>query len=304
MNKAKTVTNNKIRQGMSDSVFNTIVTVFVTIWMLIILYPLIYVVSSSFSSGEAVSSGKVLLWPVDISLMGYRLVFANKLVWSGYANTIFYTVTETTINMLYTTLAAYVLARRNFQARTFFAWLYIIPMWFGGGLIPTYILRSKLGLVNTRWVILAAGVGISEMIIMRTYIQSSIPGELHEAAKVDGINDFGYLFKIVLPLSKPVLSVLTLYFVVGHWNSYFGPLIYLRKRELQPLQLILQRILANADKLTADTMSDPTLLQQLANVADVMKYSLIVVSSAPMLVLFSLTQKFFTKGVMMGSLKG
>lgn len=290
--------------GLSDKVFDTIVTVFVSIWLLIVLYPLIYVVSSSFSSGEAVTSGRVLLWPVDFSLTGYELVFKNQKVWMGYANTIFYTVVMTFINVVYTIMMAYVLSRKDFQARKLFTTLYLIPMWFGGGMIPKYVLMANLGLTNSRWgFVLMTGIGISNMIIMRTYFQSSIPGEMLEAGKVDGITDVGYLLKIALPLAKPVISVITLYYLVGHWNDYFGPLIYLRDENLQPLQLILRGLLASA-KVDTSAMTDLAVVTKISGAEDVMKYSLIVVSTLPMLILYPFVQKFFDKGVMMGSLKG
>ena len=290
--------------GLSDKVFDTIVTVFVTIWLVIVLYPLIYVVSSSFSSGEAVTSGRVLLWPVDFSLTGYELVFKNQKVWTGYANTIFYTVVMTFINVVYTIMMAYVLSRKDFQARKLFTTLYLIPMWFGGGMIPKYVLMANMGLTNSRWgFVLMTGIGISNMIIMRTYFQSSIPGEMLEAGKVDGITDIGYLMKIALPLAKPVISVITLYYLVGHWNDYFGPLIYLRDAHLQPLQLILRGLLASA-KVDTSAMTDLSAVAKISGAEDVMKYSLIVVSTLPMLILYPFVQKFYDKGVMMGSLKG
>lgn len=297
---------NKVKNnlGLSDKVFDTIVTIFVTIWLLIVLYPLIYVLSSSFSSGEAVTSGRVLLWPVDFSLTGYELVFKNQKVWMGYANTIFYTVVMTFINVVYTIMMAYVLSRKDFQARKLFTTLYLIPMWFGGGMIPKYVLMANMGLTNSRWgFVLMTGIGISNMIIMRTYFQSSIPGEMLEAGKVDGITDIGYLLKIALPLAKPVISVITLYYLVGHWNDYFGPLIYLRDSHLQPLQLILRGLLASA-KVDTSAMTDLSAIAKISGAEDVMKYSLIVVSTLPMLILYPFVQKFFDKGVMMGSLKG
>ena len=294
----------KTHLGLSDKVFDTIITVFVTLWLVIVLYPLIYVVSSSFSSGDAVTSGKVLLWPVEFSLTGYELVFKNQKVWIGYGNTIFYTVVMTIINLIYTTLIAYVLSRKDFQGRGFLTTLYLIPMWFGGGMIPKYVLMSNMGLTNSRWgFVIMTGLGVSNMVIMRTYFQSSIPGEMLEAAKVDGITDIGYLLKIALPLAKPVLSVITLYYMVGHWNDYFGPLIYLRDAELQPLQLILNGLLRSA-KVDTSMMTDLSAVAKISGAEDVMKYSLIVVSTLPMLILYPFVQKFFDKGVMMGSLKG
>lgn len=290
--------------GISDKALNIFVTTLVTIWTLILLYPLIYIVSSSFSSGDAVTSGKVLLLPVDVSIMGYKLVFQNKLVWSGYANTIFFSIACTLINLVYTILIAYVLSRKDFQGRKLITSLYLFTMWFGGGMIPKYILVSNLGMVNSRWgFVLMTGLGISNMVIMRTYFQSSIPGELLEAAKVDGCTDSRYLWQIAVPLARPVIAVITLYYLVGNWNDYFDPLIYLRKTELQPLQLILRGILGST-KVDTSQFSDPAAAAQLANVAESMKYALIVISTLPMLILYPFVQKFFDKGVMMGSLKG
>jgi len=304
MKTIKNTKQKKINMGISDKALNIFVTTFVTIWVIILLYPLIYIVSSSLSSGDAVTSGKVLLLPVDVSIMGYKLVFQNKLVWSGYANTIFFSIACTLINLVYTILIAYVLSRKDFQGRKLITSLYLFTMWFGGGMIPKYILVSNLGMVNSRWgFVLMTGLGISNMVIMRTYFQSSIPGELLEAAKVDGCTDSRYLWQIAVPLARPVIAVITLYYLVGNWNDYFDPLIYLRKTELLPLQLILRGILGST-KVDTSQFTDPSAAAQLANVAESMKYALIVISTLPMLILYPFVQKFFDKGVMMGSLKG
>ena len=292
------------RLGMSDRMFNIVVTAIVTAFTISILYPLIYVVSSSFSSGIAVSEGRVLLWPVDFSLAGYKTVFNNQMIWIGYANTIFYTVGKTILGLLYAILAAYVLSRRNFQAWGFFSILFIIPMWIHGGLIPSYILISDLGMNNNRWgYLFVTSLSVTNMILLRTYFQTAIPGELLESAKMDGIKDIGYLFKIVLPLSKPVISVVTLYEMVSEWNNYIGPMIYLRPKHLHPLQLTLRRIL-EASQVDLTMVANQDMMNQMVQVGDVMKYALIVVSTVPMLCLFPFVQKFFDKGVMMGALKG
>lgn len=289
---------------MSDNVFNTILVVSLTAFLIVELYPVIFVLSSSFSSGNAVNAGRVLLWPVEFSLEGYRAVFTNSRIWIGYANTIFYTVVGTAVNLFLTILAAYPLSRRTFQGKPLFSTLYLIPMFIGGGLIPTYIQLSNMGLVNSRWVmILTGGIGIYNMVLMRTYFTNSIPEELLESAKMDGITDIGYLLKIVLPLSKAIISVIVLYYMVGHWNDYTTAMIYLRDRDLQPLQLVLRDIL-NASRIDTSVITDPTIVEQMASLADVMKYALIVVSTVPMLVLYPFIQKFFAKGVMLGSLKG
>ena len=295
---------NRIRKSTSDRLLQYVVISFLVLFLVIILYPLIYIVSSSFSSGRAITSGKVLLWPVDFSLEGYRIVFDYDIVWTGYANTIFYTVVGTLLNVIATILAAYPLSRRNFQGRGIYATIFLIPMFFGGGLIPTYLLVSGLGLTNTRAIILLLGlVGTYNVVIMRTFFQNSVPGELWDSARIDGVTDFGYLTKILLPLSKPVIAVVSLYYAVGHWNSYFKEMIYLRDRDKYPLQLILREIL-NATTVDVSQMSSAEELVAMAGAADVMKYALIVVSTVPILMLYPFIQKFFEKGVMLGSLKG
>ena len=295
---------NKIGLCTEDKIIYAVVDVLMVLLILIIAYPLIYVVSSSFSSGEAVSSGKVLLWPVDFSLTGYEIVFNYKQVWTGYYNTIIYTVVATALNVVLTTMAAYPLSRKNFQGRHFCMTLFMITMFFSGGIIPSYILKTQMHIVNTRWsIILTGAISVYNMVVMRTFFQNSIPGELLEAAKLDGISDFGYLFKIVIPLSKAVFADITLYYAVAHWNSYFNAMLYLRNRDLYPLQLVLRDIL-NAANVDLSQISDPELLRQLAGSSDVMKYSLIVISSLPMMVAYPVVQKYFEKGVTIGSVKG
>ena len=292
------------KRGMSDKTFNAIVMAIMISFLVIVLYPLIYVVSSSFSSGTAVTTGRVLLWPVDFSVEGYKIVFSNKQVWVGYANTVFYTLTASLFGLISIIMTAYPLSRKGFQWRDFYAWYFIIPMYIGGGIIPTYIWMTDLGLVNTRlFMIICSAVGMSNVILMRTYFQSSIPNELLESAKMDGISDIQYLLKIVLPLSKAVISVVSLYLIVGEWNSYFTGMIYLRDESKWPLQIVLRQIL-NTSTMNAQNVQDASLLAEMSAQADVMKYALIVVSAVPMLILYPFVQKFFEKGVMIGSVKG
>ncbi|MBP3663571.1 MAG: carbohydrate ABC transporter permease [Tyzzerella sp.] len=301
----KLVKQNKIkRQGMSDKTFDALVMGIMIVFLIIVLYPLIYVVSSSFSSGTAVTTGRVLLWPVDFSIEGYKFVFSNKQIWTGYGNTIVYTLGSTIIGLISVVMTAYPLSRKNFQWRNFYAWYFIIPMYIGGGLIPTYIWMTQLHLVDTRtFMIISGAVGMSNVILVRTFFQSSVPVELLESAKMDGISDMGYLFKIVLPLSKAVISVVSLYLIVGEWNSYFTGMIYLRDETKWPLQLVLRQILATST-MNSTQVQDANLLAEMSARADVMKYALIVVSAAPMIILYPFVQKFFEKGVMIGSLKG
>lgn len=294
----------RLGRSMSDRTLNTILLVIATIWLIIVAYPCVYIISSSFSSGNAVSNGQVLLWPVDFSLTGYELVFKYKMVWTGYGNTVLYAVLGTAIHLAFTICGAYPLSRRNYQGKSFIQKFLTVSMIFGGGLIPTYILVSNLGLVNTRlYMIISGAVSVSHIIIMRTFFQSNIPYELLESAKIDGITDAGYLFKVVIPLAKAPISVILLYALVGKWNDYFGPMIYLRDRNLYPLQLVVREIL-NAARIDVTNITDPTILEKLASAADLMKYSLIIVSTLPMLILYPCLQRFFQKGVMIGSIKG
>lgn len=294
----------RIRLCREDRIMYTVVTVLIVLFVIIIAYPIIYVISSSFSSGSAVSAGKVILWPVEFSLTGYKIVFSYKTVWVGYRNTIFYTVAGTALDMILTTMAAYPLSRKNFQGRSIYMTFFLITMFFSGGLIPTYLLWVNLKLVNTRWIlILNAALSVYNMIIMRTFFQNSIPNELLEAAKIDGITDIGYLFKVVIPLSKAVFAVIALYYAVGHWNSYFSAMIYLRDRDLYPLQLVLRDIL-NASRIDLTEIEDAELLKEMKGAADLIKYALIVVSTVPVMIAYPFVQKFFEKGVMIGSVKG
>jgi len=294
----------KNKLGMSDSAFNVLVTVLVTIIFLVILYPLIFVVSASFSSGTALSSGRVLLWPVDFSLEGYKMVLGYQDMWIGLGNSILYVVCGVTQNMFYTLTAAYVLSRKDFYPRNAITLFLAFTMWFSGGLIPTYMQYSYFGMVNSRLgYILMAGYGVSNVVIVRTYFQSSIPEELLEAAQMDGSSDTGYFLKIAIPLAKPMIAVQTLNYIVATWNAYMGPMIYLRDRMIKPLQLVLREVLA-ATQIDASSFSDPSLAEKMASIADVMKYSIIIVGCIPMLMIYPFIKKYFEKGMMIGSLKG
>ena len=300
MNKAR----NKIGLCWQDKVLYSVITVIMTLLLIIVLYPLIYVLSSSFSSGSAVSAGRVILWPVQPTLNGYKVVFGYSSVWIGYKNSIIYTLFGTALNIVLTTMVAYPLSVRRFHGRKFVTTLFMIIMFFNGGMIPTYILMSQLHLTNTRWaIILSGGVSVYNMIIMRTFFQNSIPEDLHEAAMLDGVSDIGYLFKIVMPLSKAIYSVITLYYAVAHWNGYFNAMLYLRDPDLLPLQNVLRSIL-NAARIDVSQITDSDLLEQLIGLSDVMKFSLIVISCVPVLIAYPFVQRFFEKGVMIGSVKG
>lgn len=269
-----------------------------------ILYPTIYIVSASFSSPGAVFAGRVMFWPVEPSIDGYIAVFKNKDILIGYRNSGFYTLTGTCINIAATLITAYPLSRRDLPFRGFFMFLFTFTMFFSGGMIPNYMLMRSLGFIDNAAVMLIPGaISIYNMIITRTFMQSSIPVELLEASQMDGCSDFRYFFRIVLPLSKAIIAVIALYYAVGHWNAYFNAFIYLNKRNLFPLQLFLREIiLTNNFDPTLDL--DPETMLKRQGLADLMKYSLLVVATIPVLSLYPFAQKYFIRGVMIGSLKG
>lgn len=297
-------TKSNIRLGRDDKILYGVIFLIMFLWLIAVCYPLLFVLSCSFSSGRAITNGKVLLFPVEPTVDGYKVILQYKQVWVGYANTIIITVVGTLLNMLLTILAAYPLSRRDFKGRGIYMTILMITMFLSGGMIPNYILMSNLHLLNTRWsVILSGAISVTNTIIMRTYFQNSIPYDLFEAARLDGITDFGYLTKIVLPLSKSILAVICLYYAVGHWNGYFNAMLYIRDQNLYPLQVVLREIM-NVGNLSMSGVEDPEVIIALQNASNQMKYALIVVSAAPLLIVYPFVQKYFEKGVMIGSVKG
>jgi putative aldouronate transport system permease protein len=293
-----------IRENTSDRLFSLATYLVLALFLVVLLYPLIYIVSASFSSGTAVVSGRVWLWPVDLSLDGYRAVFRDHAVVSGFLNSLFYTVVGTAVNVALTLLAAYPLARKDLYGRGVFIFLFVLPLLFNGGLIPTYLVVKDVGLLNTRWaLIIPTALAVWNVIITRTYFQITIPDELLEAAQLDGANDFAFFFRIVLPLSGPIIAVNALFYAVGHWNEYFNALLYLTNQSLFPLQLVLREILVQ-NQIDLTMMADVQQYLARQNLAALLKYSLIVVASVPMLAVYPFVQKYFVKGIMIGSLKG
>jgi len=302
--RAKRTKSTTIQFSLEDKILYSIVTIVLTVFTILVAYPMIYVLSSSFSSGAAISSGQVILWPVDLSLEGYKAVFSHRYIIPAYRNTIFYTVAGTIINLAVTLTCAYPLSRRDFPLRKFFMGLFLFTMFFSGGLIPTYILISNLGFVNTVWAMLIPGaLSVYNMILVRTFLTGNIPLELLEASQIDGCSDAKYFTAVLLPLSKPVIAVITLYYAVGHWNSYFNAMIYLSDMELYPLQLILRQILV-ASQINLSDMVDVESMVAKQGLADILKYALIVVSTVPILCMYPFIQRYFIKGVMIGSVKG
>ncbi len=296
-------TNGKaIRYTTSDKIFLTITYTVLACFLIIIAYPLLFVISASFSAGATTMT--LSLIPKRFSLAGYQAVFQYADIWSGYGNSLIYMVLGTVISLALTVLMAYPLSRPDFKAGGFIMVLCMITMYFSGGLIPTYLVVRQLKLVNTRWaVILPGAMSVYNMIVTRTYFKTSIPGELFESGQLDGCGNIRYLISIVLPLSGPILAVIGLFYAVGYWNAYFDAMIYLSgKRELYPLSLILREILvlnnANIDMLDIDT------LMAMEERRNVMKYAVIVVSSLPVMILYPFVQRYFVKGVMIGAVKG
>ncbi|WP_286173553.1 MULTISPECIES: carbohydrate ABC transporter permease [Clostridia] len=287
-----------------DMAFSFMVYVLLTFVLIIIAFPLIYLVSASFSSPQAVISGRVWLLPVDFTIKGYEAIFKDSSIIRGFLNSLYITAVGTGINILMTVMMAYPISRKKFYGRKAFTMFMMITMFFGGGLVPTFLLINHLHMYNTFWAVMVPGcVGITNVIICRTYFESSIPEELYESASLDGCDDFGFLIRIVLPLSKPVLAVLVLYYAVGHWNSYFNEMIYLEDKVKYPLQVVLRQILIMS-QVADEMMLDFSAAEQAQGMADLLKYSTIVVSSLPMLILYPFIQKYFVKGVMIGSVKG
>lgn len=296
--------NTKIGESRGDRIFTVCNYIFLSLLVLSVLYPLIYVLSASLSSTNAVASGRVWLFPVEFSLLGYKTIFEYSKIWTGYGNSLFYMVVGTTVNVVLTILAAYPLSRRDFYGRGIFMFLFVFTMMFNGGLIPNYLLVQDLGLLNSRWaLIIPNALSVFNVIITMSFFKSTIPNELLESAQLDGCNDFKFLYKVVLPLSAPIIAVISLFYAVGHWNSYFSALIYLRDASLFPLQLILRDILVQ-NSVDPSMMGDATQLANKIGLQQLLKYSLIVVSSLPVLIAYPFVQRFFVKGVMIGSLKG
>lgn len=294
-----------------SSFFQLVVNALIFAFLLIELYPIIYVVSCSFSDPDAVNAGKVLLMPVGFTLEGYKRVFEYRDIWVGYGNTIFYTVVGTIINLLVTLPCAYALSRKNVAGSKFIMIFFMVTMYIGGGLIPGYLNVKSFGLLNTRAVMVILGaLSVYNMIVARTFFSGSIPYEITEAARIDGCDEFSTFLKIVMPLSKAIVGVMVLYYGIGHWNSYFSAMIYLDDREKFPLQIFLREILLQS-KMLQDTVAAPSAsveeimyLEQLARSADLIKYCVIIVSTLPMMIIYPNLQKYFEKGIMVGSVKG
>ena len=292
-----------IRDTLGDKLFYAVCYLITALFMLAVLYPLVYILSASFSSADAITSGRMWLYPVDFSLVGYKYILKYDAIWLGYRNTLFYTFAGTLINVVMTMTCAYGLSRRGMRGRRFFTMIFTFTMIFSGGMIPNYLLMKDLRLLNTVWCMLLPGaISAYNLIVAKTFIENSIPGDLLEAARIDGCSDVRFFFSIVLPLSKAILAVLLLMYAAAHWNAYFNAFLYLTDKKLYPLQIFLRQILVQSN-MSAD-MLDPEAMAQMQTLQQILKYAVIVVSTAPMLCLYPFVQKYFRQGVMIGSIKG
>ena len=276
--------------------------------LLIVLYPLYWIVIASFSNPNAVDAGRVWFWPVGVTLAGYREIFGFTSIWTGYRNSILYTVTGTVINLFVTLTCGYALSRKELPCRSFFTILFMVPMYFSGGLIPTYLQVCSLGMNNSIWaMVLPGAMSIFNMIMARTFFQSSLPAEMFESAQLDGCGHIRFFLRIAMPLSGAIVGVLAVYYAAGHWNSYFNALIYLRDQSKQPLQVILREILiqntVDNDTFNLNYLTNPDGLEK-QKLAQLIKYGTIIVSSVPLLIFYPFMQRYFVKGVMIGSVKG
>lgn len=293
-----------VNQTRGDRMVEWVILFLLSLVLIIVIYPLLYVLSASVSDPLAILKGEVWLWPKGFNLDAYVKVFRNDDILRGYINTFVYTIVGTGINLVMTTIAAYPLSRKDFYGRNFFNAAIVFTMFFSGGMVPMYLLINNLHLLNTIWaVVLPGAISVWNMVIMRTYFQTSIPFEIQESALIDGCNNLQILMRIVLPLSAPIMAVMTLFYAVGHWNAFYNALIYLSDRDKFPLQIILREILIQNQMNEMASVLDDTLVQYMMDV-EALKYAVVIVANLPVFILYPFLQKYFVKGVMIGALKG
>lgn len=304
-----TAANSPIKESKSDRIFLTFVYICLIFSLIVVLYPLIYIISASLSDPSAVNSGDMWLFPIEVTFEGYATILENSDIWRGYYNTIIYTTVGTLVNLAVTIPAGYALSRDDFMLKGFFTKLMVVTMFVSGGMIPTYILVNDLGLTNSMWALILPGAAsLYNIVVTRTFFQSTIPSELEEAAVMDGASDFKIFFTIIIPLSKPIIAVMALFYGVGHWNGWFGALLYIDDRSLYPLQMILREIL-----VLQDLSSNPagTITSEMAEflysqqqLSAIIRYGVMIVATLPIILIYPFLQKYFVKGVMIGSIKG
>ena len=294
----------RINESRGDRAFGAAVYIVATVILLIVAYPLIYVVSASFSDPLDILTGKLILFPKHVQFRAYRAVLVSKDVLLGYRNTILYSVAGTVINIVLTTSGAYCLSRRDMYGRTAITFMISFTMFFSGGMIPTYIVIKNLNLLNTFWVMVLPGaISATNLLIMRNYFQHSVPQEIIEAAYMDGCSNVGTLIRVVLPVSKSIVAVMVIFYLVGHWNSYFSAMLYLNDRSRYTLQVFLREILIKNDLGDMGAGSESSSVE-MTLLYESLKFAVIVVATLPMMLFYPFMQRYFVKGVMMGSIKG
>ncbi|MCM3747712.1 carbohydrate ABC transporter permease [Paenibacillus pasadenensis] len=298
-----------IKESKGDRLFLAANYIYLTIALIIVAYPLIYIVSASISNPQYVNSGEMWLFPKDLTFEGYKRVFQEGKIWTGYLNTIIYTVLGTAISLAITLPAAYAMSRKDFVGRNFFMGMFMVTMFFSGGLVPSYLLVKDLGMINTIWaIVIPSAASIYNIIVTRTFFQSTIPRELEEAAQIDGASTTRLFFTVIIPLSMPIIAVMSLFYGVAQWNSYFSALIYLNDEARYPLQMVLRQILV-LQQMSAATGgmiegSTAEAMNNKAELASLVKYAVIIVSTLPIIVVYPFLQRYFVQGVMIGSVKG
>ena len=308
MAKADTIDHtSRIARSRADKIFDLCNITLLSIFLLIVLYPLYFIVISSFSEPTAVNSGSVSFWPKGFTLEGYRIILQNNDVWRGYGNTILYTVLNVALSLSIMIPGGYALSRKDLVGRDLIMMLIVFTMFFSGGMIPTYMIVKDLGMVDTIWALFVpTAASAYNIIVVRTFFQNSLPDEMLESAKVDGCSTFRFFFQMAVPLSTPIIAVMALFTAVSQWNSFFSALIYLQSSDLYPLQLVLRSILISSQMSAhgADAVVDPESIVEAQRYAELIKYALIMVASVPVLALYPFLQRFFVKGMMIGSVKG
>lgn len=304
-NTAKATHVGASRRSTGDRVYDIVTILFLTVILIVVAYPLYFIIISSVSKPSAVASGSVTWYPIGFTLAGYAEVFKHNDVLRSFGNSIVYTVVGTLINLAVTLPCAYSLSRDDLKGRNGITIFFMITMFVSGGMIPTYLVVQGCGFINTIWALVVPGaMSIYNMIVARTFFKSNLPNELLEAAKLDGCGNTRFFFMIALPLSSAIIAILTLYYGVGHWNAYFNALLYITESEKFPLQLVLRSILIENSVAQTTTPEAVAEMQRKRELAELMKYSLIIVSSIPVMILYPFIQKHFVKGVMIGSVKG
>lgn len=295
---------NVIRDSKWDRVFHLANILIMVIVLIIVIYPLYFVIIASVSAPTAVNSGEVILFPKDVTFSGFKKILEYKPIWIGYRNSLFYTIVGTLINLAVTLPAGYALSRKNLFGRRPIMLLFAFTMFFSGGMIPTYLVVKRLGLLDTVWtMLLPSACSVYNIIVTKTFMETSIPEELIDASRIDGCSDFTTFFDVVLPLSKPIIAVMTMFYAIGHWNSYFDALIYLNDPDKYPLQLVLRELLLQNQVSSAMTSGGMSSIAERAVIAEQMKYGVIIVACIPMMVMFPFVIRHFKKGVMIGSIK-